>query len=332
MRAVIALVVLAVAGLCSPVAHAWNCSNPLSERVLVPAGTAGTYGDGDGQLAEYNGQLYECETVPVAPPAPSTPASTSKSKSSSTANSASNSTSNSASSASNNTSVVAKGGNASATGGSVGNISTTQSQTQSQSLSNSGNSKSSATGGSANGSGNSSNSYVNAVNNPAQTPSAMAPPILPTVPCFKGYSGGASTSAFGVSFGGGKIDENCAELEAARVGLASGNHVAFCKVYLLNKYVRKAGVTMEDCLSLPEPSVTVEQGPATVIPEPTPAPQPVITINVPAPSVVIIPPPVVAPPPSITAASSAALAAKVHHHGKPCPVVDNDSIKKPSGS
>lgn len=320
-------IVAALACIVTP-AHAWNCSNPLAERVVVPSGTAGTYGDGDGQLALYNGQIYECEVVPVNPPAP--PASTSKSKSSSTANSAANSSSNSASSAVNNTSVVAKGGNATATGGSVGNISNTQSQTQSQSLSNSGNSKSSATGGSANGSGNSSNNY--AVNNPAQTPSAMAPPILPTVPCFKGYSGGASNSAFGVSFGGGKIDENCAELEAARVGLASGNHVAFCKVYLLNKYVRKAGVTMEDCLSIPEPTITVEQGPATVIPEPTPAPAPVITINVPAPVVTIIPQPVVTPPPSITAASSAALAAKVHHKGKPCPVVDNDTIKKPSGS
>lgn len=305
-------IVAALACIVTP-AHAWNCSNPLAERVVVPSGTAGTYGDGDGQLALYNGQIYECEVVPVNPPAP--PASTSKSKSSSAANSAANSSSNSASSAVNNTSVVAKGGNATATGG---NANQTQTQSQNQT----------ANGGSANGSGNSSNSYTSTTNVPQQVASAYSPTVLPSAPCFKGYSGGAQAAFGGISFGGGKIDENCAELEAAR---QAPSLEARCKVYLLNKYVRKAGVTMEDCLSIPEPTITVEQGPATVIPEPTPTPAPVITINVPAPVVTIIPGPVVAPPPSIAAAARAnatAAAAKVHHKGKPCPVVDNDTIKK----
>jgi hypothetical protein len=43
------LALLAVLFLASP-AHAWNCSDPLAARVPVPAGTTGSYGDGDGQL------------------------------------------------------------------------------------------------------------------------------------------------------------------------------------------------------------------------------------------------------------------------------------------
>ena len=49
-------------------AFAWNCSDPLAERVVVPSGTSGSYGDADGQLALYNGALYECKVVPVTPP------------------------------------------------------------------------------------------------------------------------------------------------------------------------------------------------------------------------------------------------------------------------
>jgi hypothetical protein len=57
--------------------------------------------------------------------------------------------------------------------------------------------------------------------------------------CFKGYGGGVQTMPVGVSMGAGKIDENCAILEAA--GRAR-TLLAFCKVYISNKYVKKAGV------------------------------------------------------------------------------------------
>ena len=129
--------------MCSGQAKAWNCSDPLAERVVVPSNTTGTQGDGDGQLVTYQGQVYECEVVPPTPP--STPASSSNSTSNSASNSSSaaNSSSNSASVAENNTKVIAKGGNSSATA-TGGNATATggnanQSQSQKQSLSNVGN-------------------------------------------------------------------------------------------------------------------------------------------------------------------------------------------------
>ena len=71
-------------------AFAWNCSNPLAERVVVPSTTTGTYGDGNGQLASYNGSLYECEVVvPSTPTTPSTTSNTSNSTSGATSTSTS---------------------------------------------------------------------------------------------------------------------------------------------------------------------------------------------------------------------------------------------------
>jgi hypothetical protein len=142
------------------------------------------------------------------------------------------------------------------------------------------------------------------------------------VPCFKGFGAGGSGPTFGVSFGGGKIDQNCAELEAARVGLAAGNRVVFCKVYLTNKYVKAAGVTMDDCVGTPEPTA-----PIVVAPAPEPQLQmsvPNITVNIPAPQVTVIPAPVVPPAPSV-----AAVARTMPHHKPPCKcVVTNDTITK----
>ena len=85
-------------------AYSWNCSDPLAERVVVPSGTSGSYGDADGQLASYNGSLYECEVV--VPSTPTTPSTTSN-----TSNSTSGATSTSTSGAN------ATGGNSNATGG-----------------------------------------------------------------------------------------------------------------------------------------------------------------------------------------------------------------------
>jgi len=182
-------------------------------------------------------------------------------------------------------------------------------------MSNTGNS--SANG---NGVGNGNNTLNETYVNPRQTPSAVAPSIAPTVPCFKGYAAGGSGPLFGFSLGGGKIDENCAELEAARVGLASQNRVVFCKVYLTNKYVKKAGVTLVDCIGAPEQPAPI------VVPSPEPPLQmsvPSITVNIPAPQVTVIPAPVVPPAPSV-----AAVARTMRHRARPCKcVVTNDTLK-----
>ena len=106
-----------------------------------------------------------------------------------------------------------------------------------QSLTNSGNS--SATRGNGNNSDNST--YIV----PRQVASAIAPSVAPTVPCFKGYSGGGQSATFGFSFGSGKIDQNCSRLESSRL---APSLVARCKIFITVKWAKQAGVTMEDCL------------------------------------------------------------------------------------
>jgi len=343
MKAVIAAVVLALAMLCTPAAQAWNCSNSLAERVPVPAGTAGTYGDGDGQLflgvsgQGTPGQLYECEVVPpgTTPPTGTINTNTATSSSNSNASSQSNSSSKSNSNSSSNaTGGNATGGNATATanggtggqggqGGSVknsGNSNNTNTNTNVAQGGAGGNSNQkqgqqqsqTATGGVAtangNGVGNGNNSDNTVVNYPRQVATAVAPEVFPTVPCFKGFSAGAQGAAFGASFGGGKIDENCAELEAAR---QAPTRIARCKIFLLNKYAQKAGVTLEDCLG------PVLSTPVVLEPTPAPAVAPSIVVNVPAP--VIIEQQVPAPPLPIPAAPRPLPPpVKQHHVIKPC--------------
>ena len=285
MKAVIAAVVLAMAVFCSPAAKAWDCTQPGQIRVQVPSGTVGTgTGDGPGQVVTVEGITFQCQTPPTPPTTPSNPGSTSAS----TSNSSSNSTSGASSSS------TANGGNATAAGGN-------QKQGQQQT----------ATGGSVSGSGNSTNSNTstssasnngNGANNStysnvtdvaaSKIPVASSAPvtILPANPCFKGFGGGIQTMAFGGSFGGGKIDGNCAILEASRL---APNIIARCKVYISNKYVKAAGVTLEDCLTQPEtvaPPIAVTETPASA-PIVIPAPQ--ITVNIPAP--IVQTPPAVSP-------------------------------------
>jgi hypothetical protein len=304
MKAVIAAVVVALAMLCSPVAHAWNCSDPLAERVVVPAGTAGSYGDGDGQLASFGGQLYECKVVT---PGTGTKDPTTNTNTNQNSNSNSNSNTNKNTATGGSSTSTATGGNSTstnlntnvvtATGGSVkdsGNSSSTSTVKNSgnSSINDSGNSRQSQKQGqsqssssSANGNGNNSNDET--TNVPKEVASAYAPTILPTVPCFKGFSGGAQAGFGGVSFGGGKIDANCAELEAAR---QAPSLIARCKIYIQNKYVRSAGVTMEDCLG-PKPQ------PVVIVTPMAPVPAPIIVQVQPAPVVVQAAPVVVAPTP-----------------------------------
>lgn len=122
---------------------------------------------------------------------------------------------------------------------------------------------------------------------------------------------------FGFSFGGGKIDENCARLEASRL---APSIVARCKIFITNKYAKEAGVTMDDCLP-----------PAPVVLPPAPAVKPIaVTLNIQEPTInlpstglqVTIPPPIVPAPPSVAAAARA----NGHVHHVPC-----EPIKAPQG-
>jgi hypothetical protein len=176
---------------------------------------------------------------------------------------------------SSSTSTVKNSGNSSINDS--GNSRQSQKQGQSQSSSSS-----------ANGNGNNSNDET--TNVPHEVASAYAPTIYPTVPCFKGFSGGAQAGFGGVSFGGGKIDQNCAALEAAR---QAPSLIARCKILLSNKYYKQANVTMADCLG------DRLQPVATVVPMPAPVPAPIIVQVQPAPVVVqqAAAPVVVAPTP-----------------------------------
>lgn len=108
------------------------------------------------------------------------------------------------------------------------------------------NSSASATGGDASNSNNTTN-ISEASKIPVST--AYAPTTLPTVPCFKGYGGGAQTSGFGFSLGGGKVDEGCNAREDARSYMLMGSRTAACKIMITQKASKKAHITMEDCMA-----------------------------------------------------------------------------------
>lgn len=282
-------------------AKAWNC--PSGEiRQQAPAGTPTTAPNYD----VVEGIAFIC--VSSTPPTTPSNSSNSTSNSASNSSSASNSASNSASSAANKTKVTATGGNATATatGGSVGNISNTQHQSQSQSLTNSGNSSAMASG---NGNNSDNSTYIV----PKQVASAIAPSVAPTTPCFKGYSGGGQSTAFGFSFGGGKIDQNCSRLESSRL---APSLVARCKIFITVKWAKQAGVTMEDCLG---PTQVESAAPIQVESAPTPVFVQPITVN--------IPPPVV-----VSAPSPSVVAAKKMIHKRPickCVYTNDGPVSKP---
>ena len=199
------------------------------------------------------------------------------------------------------------GGNATATGGN-------QKQTQSQTLSNSGNSTATASGNGV-GNGNNSNNYTNTSNTnvPAAAASAYAPPAFSSATCFKGTSVGASAVAGGISFGGGKIDQNCAELEAAR---QAPNLLTFCKQYIQVKYVKNAGVTLEDCMQPKIVAPVVVQPPTRMAPDVQPIVVNVQPVVVPAPVVNVIAP---APAPSVIVKATPAKPRVPHSNNKCVP-------------
>jgi len=130
--------------------------------------------------------------------------------------------------------------------------------------------------------------------------SAIAPPVLPTVPCFKGAGGAVQAGMIGGSFGAGKVDQGCDDRELARA-FSGQQTVASCKILLNTKKAKKAGITMEDCLGkTPEPVVVIQQ---------TAAPEPV------APVIIIEQAPVVLPPAPVVLPKKKKVAQ--HHHMPP---------------
>lgn len=256
------LLTIAIFAVFSSPVLAWDCTTKGQIRVQVPAGTKGNGpGNGDGQVDTVEGITFQCQNSPSTPPAPKNASVTNTNQNTNNnSNSNTNSNNNSAKSTSS-----ATGGNASATGGSA-----TQGQKQGQSQSANNTQSQSAT---ANNAGNNSTYSSNSVTNvaapkiPVET--AYAPSIAPTVPCFKGFGGGIQTAPVGLSFGGGKIDENCAILEASR---QAPSLRARCLVYISNKYVRDAGVTLADCLASSVTEQVVPVPVAQITPQPEPAP------------------------------------------------------------
>lgn len=239
-------------------AFAWNCSNPLAERVVVPTGTQGTYGDADGQLANYNGSLYECEVVKPTPLSNKGTAITSTNTSASNSNSNSNASSTSASNASSNQTQ-------------------TQKQTQTQSNSSTNNNASTATGN-----GDNSDNSTSITNIKPASATAFAPVGFATAPCLAAFGGGAQSIPGGISFGGSRTDKGCdSRATAQQFALLLNNRVAAAKILCTTKAAKRAHLTMEDCLAsvAPVPSPVMVVPP--VSPPPVAAPAPSITVNFP---------------------------------------------------
>ena len=289
MKKYFAIAMLVLGGSLS--SQAWNCTTPGQIRIQVPTGTVGNgTGDGSGQVVVDSGLTFICEALPTAPATtPSTATSTSNSTSGANATSGSSSSAN------------ASGGNATANGGTsssksgvsnsgnsnvkVSNsLANTNNLGQTQTQSNSSVNSNQSAGGSASNIGNSVTN-VAAPEIPANT--AVAPPVFSTANCFKGMSVAGQAGIGGISFGGGKIDSNCAAERIAQDYFAMGNRLAACKVITSTKASKDAGVTMADCMNVPVPVVR------TVVPiVSTPAPAPIkveITNNIPpAPAPIIL--------------------------------------------
>ncbi len=105
--------------------------------------------------------------------------------------------------------------------------------------------------------------------------SAIAPPVLPTVPCFKGAGGSVQAGMIGGAFGAGKVDQGCDDRELARA-FSGPQTVASCKILLNTKKAKKAGITMEDCLGVQPTSQNVVTSQQVMTPEPV---APVIVVE-----------------------------------------------------
>ena len=271
MRKYFAIAVLMLS--CS-MAYGWNCSDPLAERVVVPSGTSGTYGDADGQLALFNGQLYECKVVPPSSPKPvKTPSTiTSTSNSTAGANSTSGATSNSSSTGGNVGPITLANTN---TNNLTNTLSNKQKQTQTQSNASTNNNASSATSN-----GDNSNNSTEVTNIKPAAESAVAPIGFPTAPCLATFGAAAQSVPGGISFGGSRIDKGCdSRATAQQFALLLGNRTAAAKILCSTKAAKRAHLTMDDCLVMPAPQPVTP----VVIAAPVAAPvAPVqVTVNMP---------------------------------------------------
>lgn len=271
MKTSLKILAVAVMMFAAKPAMAWKCPTG-QHNVEVPAGTAG------GRVIE--GLTFTCQPdkPPTDPKSSSqTQTQTQNQNQSQIAKSSSKSTSNSNS-------------NSSATGGSVKDSGNSSNVNVNNNTAKGGN----ATGGqsdatataSNNGNGSNNASYesstiVNAPKIPVAT--AYAPEAQATVTCFKGVGAGIQTMAFGGSFGGGKIDKNCAILETARSFAVSGSRLAYCKTMLTNDYAKRAGITLSDCMTVPVSVSIVPEKVTPAVPvdvrvslQPVPTPEPVI--------------------------------------------------------
>jgi len=232
----LAILILAMA-LLSGTAFAWPaCSG---NWIQVPAGTS----TANGAIVTENGQTFQCQKP--TPPPPSTGTTNTNTNSNANTNNNNNQQSQGQSQGQGQ-SQTANGGNAKATalGGAGGSASSNQTQSNSST-----NANQSSASNQSNGNGSNSNNTTNNIAaSKIPVPTAYAPATIPTSPCFKGFGGGVQTGMFGGSIGGGKVDPNCAILETARSFDMVNERLAACKVKISNKYAKKAGVTLEDCM------------------------------------------------------------------------------------
>src|SRR5208282_2523737 len=287
---------LSVALLLCASAFAWDCTTPGQIRVQVPTGTKGNgQGDDSGHVDTVEGITFQCQTPPAA----------SKSHNNVATNTNTNTNNNSNQNTNNNTATSTASSNQ------------TQAQKQQQSQTATGgtaSSTSNATGGNATANGdNSNNSTTNydAARIPVNT--AITPPILPTAPCLKGYGGAGQGATLGLSGGFSRVDGGCDDRELAR-SFEGPQTVASCKILINTKKAKKAGVTMEDCMSgvRRQQTIIVQAPPAPV---PTPAP---IVIPAPQVSVTVTPAPVVTLPAPPQYRTSITVHAPVKHTKPEC--------------
>ena len=267
-------------------AFAWNC--PAGQiRQQAPAGTSTT--------APYydvvEGIAFICvSSTPTATPGSTSTLSNTLSTNNTNLDTAVNTNLNTAVNTNTNTANSTSNSLSNSLSNSTSSASQQQQQKQSQSqVATGGDSTAVAYGGTAsakdNGNGNGNNSNDSTTNIAAPkipVSSAITPPIMPTVPCFKGIGGSVQTMAFGGSFGAGKVDQGCDDRELARA-FSGPQTVASCKILLNTKKAKKAGITMEDCLNPKEPIVVAS------MPELLPVPAVPTTIIVPAPVVNVQP-------------------------------------------
>lgn len=93
--------------------------------------------------------------------------------------------------------------------------------------------------------------------------SAFAPNAFPTANCAMAYSGAGQGMLAGAAGAFTRIDKTCQQLEVARSFALYDARAAYCKVMTATKWAKKAGVTMDDCMTkeavpAPTPAAAIE--------------------------------------------------------------------------